>query len=144
MLLIFLIVAVGLLYIKEYVLILVILSILFVLYVSSIVPPEETEHQITTLGIRTLTELYTWDMLKDFWISYKNGREVLNVDTNVTSPTRLIMLFSSEDKPQIVQELKKKIKYMDAPRKQGRVARVSEGVYIPLVDVESTMIKNIQ
>ena len=141
MLLIVLIVAVFLLYIKEYVLILVVLSILFVLYVSSIVPPENTEHQITTLGIRTLSELYTWDMLKDFWVSYKNGREVLNIDTNVTSPTRLIMLFSSEDKSKIIEALKKKIKYMDPFKKQGRVSRISEGVYIPLNDVEATMIR---
>ncbi|MEI7603617.1 MAG: hypothetical protein WCJ19_01185 [bacterium] len=142
-LLIFLISAVFLLYIKEYVLILVILSILFVLYVSSVVPPEETEHQITTLGIRTLGELYTWDMMKDYWISFKNGREVLNIDTNITSPTRLLFLFSSEDKPKIIEVLKQKLAYMEAPRKQGKVTQISEGIYIPLSDVEATMVKRI-
>lgn len=140
MLLLFLITAVFLLYIREWVLILVVMSILFVLYVSSLVPPENSEHSITTFGIRTLGELYTWDMLKDFWISYRNGREILNVDTNVSSPTRLIMLFSTDDKVPLVNALKQKLKYMEAPRKQGWIARNSEGVYIPLADVESTMI----
>ena len=139
-LLIFLIVCVMLLFIREYVLILVLMSVLFVLYVSSLVPPENSEHQITSLGIRTLGELYTWDMLKDFWISYRNGREILNVDTTISSPTRLIMLFSADDKAHIISALKSKAPYMDAPKKQGWVARTSEGLYIPLADVEATMV----
>lgn len=140
MLLVFLIASVILLYMKEFVLILVILSVLFVLYVSSLIPPENTEHQITSLGIRTLGELYTWDMIKDFWISYKGGREILNIDTKVNSPTRLIMLFSSKDKAKIIELLKTKLVYLDAPKSQGWVSRTSEGVYIPLADVEATIL----
>jgi hypothetical protein len=141
MLLIFLIASVFLLYIKEWVLILVLLSILFVLYVSSLVPPEETEHQITTLGVRTFAELYTWEMLKDFWISYRSGREILNIDTSISSPTRLIMLYSTQDKANLINALKTKLRYMEPPKKQGWVSKNSEGLYIPLRDVEATLMK---
>jgi len=134
-----LIVCVALLYLQEYFLIATVLSLLFVVYVASLVPPENTEHQITSLGIRSFGELYTWDMLKDFWISYRSGREILNIDTTVTAPTRLILLYSSKDKAKIISLFKEKLKYLDMPRKQGQISRLSEGTYIPLADVESTI-----
>ena len=141
MLFVLLIIVVVCLIFGEPMLILVTLSIGFVLYVSSIVPPENTEHQITNLGVRTLGELYTWDMMKVFWVSYKNGRELVNIDTTLSAPSRIMMLYSADDKPRIIEALKQKVKYLVEPKKQGRLNILSEGTYLPLADVEATMMR---
>ena len=100
---IFLIVCVVLLYMKEFPMILAVLSLLFVLYATSLIPPENAEHQITTVGIRTLGDLYTWETLKDFWISKKFALGVVDLSNQLCCPkltkvvdrmkTRSMMIF---------------------------------------------------
>ena len=48
---------------REFVLIAAVLSIVFLVYVLSTVPPENVEHKITNLGIESAGHYYRWEEL---------------------------------------------------------------------------------
>ncbi|PJE67206.1 hypothetical protein COU95_03610 [Candidatus Shapirobacteria bacterium CG10_big_fil_rev_8_21_14_0_10_40_9] len=99
--------AVILLFIKEWLLIAVIAAIIFVYYVLSSVPPEEIEHQITNRGVRFAGNEYLWEEISQFWISEKWGQKILNLETKFRFPGRLELLFKIEDEGKIREILKK-------------------------------------
>ncbi len=99
--------AVILFFIKEWVLIIVIIAIMFVYYVLSHVQPEEIEHSITNRGIRFAGKDYPWEALTQFWFSEKFGEKILNVQTLVMYPGRLQMLLGKTTEKQIADILKK-------------------------------------
>ena len=137
--LVVLIITVVLLVFGEPILVGAVFSILFVLYVTSLVPPVVVEHKLTSLGIRTADQLFRWEELTDFWFSFRNSKEILNLDTKLNSPRRLIFFFTRRDKGKILEILKDKIQYKSAPEKQGWVSRNADGLYIPLTDIESAV-----
>src|SRR3989344_4772093 len=53
-------VAIILLFLKEWLLIAVMIALAFVSYVLASVPPEEAKHELTNKGIRTGDKLYRW------------------------------------------------------------------------------------
>jgi len=83
-------------FIKEWLLIIVIVSAIFVYYVLSNVPPEAVEHQITNRGIRTGGRTYRWEEFLQFWISENFGQKVLNLETLARIPGRLELLLGSQ------------------------------------------------
>ena len=105
--------AVILLFIKEWLLIAVIAAIIFVYYVLSSVPPEEIEHQITNRGVRFAGNEYLWEEISQFWISEKWGQKILNLETKFRFPGRLELLFKIEDEGKIREILKKYLRGSD-------------------------------
>ncbi len=99
--------AVILFFIKEWVLIIVIIAIMFVYYVLSHVQPEEIEHSITNRGIRFAGKDYPWETMIQFWFSEKFGEKILNVQTIMMYPGRLQMLLGKTSVKQIEEILKK-------------------------------------
>ena len=93
--------AVILLFLKEWLLIGVIISIGFVAYVLSTVPPEEVENKITTRGVITGGRRWDWTLLYRFWFSQKWGSEILNIETRIAFPRRLMLLLGNSDKKKI-------------------------------------------
>lgn len=134
---------------QELALIGAVIAFMFVLYVASTVPPGEMKYKLTSHGIEAgegeEAITLTWDQLKNFWFSFRQGREVLNIDTGVSFPTRVTMLFGRTDRKRVVEVLEKKLPYKEEPRrKQGWVERVSEGVYIPYQEVRGEGGKSTQ
>ncbi|MFZ5365856.1 MAG: DUF5673 domain-containing protein [Patescibacteria group bacterium] len=99
--------AVILLFIKEWLLIVVIAALIFVYYVLSSVPPEEIEHQITNRGVRFASKEYLWEEISQYWISEKWGQKILNLETKFRFPGRLELLFKVGDEGKIREILKK-------------------------------------
>lgn len=103
--------AVILLFLKEWLLIAVMVALMFVAYVLATVAPEKTEHEITTRGILTGGKAYKWGELKRFWFSEKWKDTILNIETNLKFPGRLMILLGETSKEKVKELLQKQVQY---------------------------------
>lgn len=94
-------------FVKEWFLIAAIISLAFVYYVLSTVPPEEIEYRITTKGISFGEKSYDWDLLWRFWFSNKYSERLLNIDTKLNLPGRLSLVIKKENE-QVIKEIMEK------------------------------------
>lgn len=94
-------VAIILVFLQEWFLIAVIISLVFFSYVLSRIQPEEIEHQITNKGITTGGKSYVWDQLVRFWFEEQGNQGVLLVDGSDRFPFRLLLLLSEKNKEDI-------------------------------------------
>ncbi len=83
----------------------VIVAFVFLIYVLSTVPPEETEHRITNKGVVFGEKTYIWETLLRFWFEEKWGQRVLLVDT-MRLPGRLNLLLGKTDEEEVRKTLK--------------------------------------
>lgn len=105
-----------LLFLKEWLLIAVIVALMFVAYVLATVMPEKTTHEITTRGIVTGEKTYKWSEMRRFWLTKKWGDTILNIETNLKFPSRLLMLLG-DVKEEKVKELLQKQVQLEIPEK---------------------------
>lgn len=103
--------AVILLFLKEWLLIAVLVALMFVSYVLATVPPEKVEHEITTRGIVTGGKSFKWEELTRFWFSKKWKDNILHIDTNLRFPSRLMMLLGAVEEKKIKDLLKTKVQF---------------------------------
>jgi hypothetical protein len=82
----------------------VIIAGTFLLYVLSSIPPENVHTQITTFGVRTDNELYSWDQLGRFWFDQKFGQNLLHVEID-HFPHRLSFVLSDVPQEEIASLL---------------------------------------
>ncbi|PIU03739.1 hypothetical protein COT44_01515 [Candidatus Shapirobacteria bacterium CG08_land_8_20_14_0_20_39_18] len=92
---------------SEWLLILVCVSVIFVYYVFSTVPPELVEHQITNFGIRFAGRDYYWEQLSQFWTTEKWGSMIINVGLRFGFVRSFQMLATEEEMKTIKEILKK-------------------------------------
>src|SRR3990167_6020313 len=78
-----------------------------ILSLQATVEPEKTEHKITTRGVKTGEKLYKWEELSRFWFTDKWGQQILNIDTRLRFPSRLIMLLADQSQDKIKEILGK-------------------------------------
>ena len=104
-----------LLFIKEFLLIGVMLALMFVSYVLATVEPEKVDHKITTEGITTGGKSFLWVEMKEFYFTNKWGERVLNVNTKLKFPGRLMILLGQEEEKMIKEEIGKYISYREEP-----------------------------
>ena len=78
----------------------VILSLVFVTYVFSTVPPENVEHKITSKGVMFAGKLYLWEELIRFWFAQRFGASLLEIEAT-RLPGRLEMVINEADKIKI-------------------------------------------
>jgi hypothetical protein len=81
-----------LVFVKEFLLMAVIIAFVFVFYVFSTVQPGEVEHRITTRGVISGGRSYTWENLGFFWFTEKWGEEILSIQRVFGLGGRLMML----------------------------------------------------
>ena len=99
-------VAIILLFLKEWLLIAVMIALAFVAYVLASVPPEETKYELTNRGIRTGDKLYKWQELWRFWLEDKWKQKMLVVETRVKFPRRLLLMLGEADEELVKRTLK--------------------------------------
>jgi hypothetical protein len=104
-------VCVILLFIKEWLGIAVVGSLVFVGYVLATVEPEKTEHELTTRGIKTGDKLYKWEDLKQFWFNDKWGQQILNVDTRLRFPSRITLLLAEKSQEEVKTVLSRYVQF---------------------------------
>ena len=103
--------AVIFLFIKEWMAIGVIASLVFVGYVLATVEPKKIAHELTTRGIITGGRLYKWEELTSFWFSKKWKDKMLNVSTNLKFPMRLVMLIGDGSEKELKKVIQKEIQF---------------------------------
>ena len=108
-------IGVILLFIKEFLLIGVMLALMFVSYVLATVEPEEVDHKITTEGIDSGGKSYRFTELKDFYLTKKWEAEILNVNTKLKFPGRLLVLLGNMEQKKVKEELGKYLSYRETP-----------------------------
>jgi hypothetical protein len=100
---------------REFLLIAAVVSIVFIIYVLSTVPPEEVTHRITNLGIESAGHYYRWEELSEFWFEEQWGQALL-----VLRPilgTRIIVLLGVQDKALVRKLIAEYIPFRENPEK---------------------------
>lgn len=120
----------------HYFLMIAISAVMFLVYVLGTIPPEKVEHAITSLGVETMGKPYNWEFLKEYWFSERDSQKMLNIDTKIAFPSRLIMLVGDDDMKVIHSALKKRLMYKDL-RDQKGFSKVLEGEWINLLEKDS-------
>jgi len=100
---------------REFLLIAVGVSLIFVAFVLAKVEPGEIEHKITKNGIVSGNHAYLWEELKYFWFSKKAGSEILNIETRLRFPARLIILVDTVSVAGVKNLLSKYLPFREVP-----------------------------
>ncbi len=100
---------------REFVLIAAVLSIVFLIYVLSTVPPEDVRHRLTTLGVESADHFYRWETLEEFWFEEQWGQVILIIRP-VLGP-RILVLLGNEDKQKVREIMVKHIPFRENPDK---------------------------
>jgi hypothetical protein len=98
-------------FLKEFLLIAVVVAFAFVSYVLAAIPPEETEHQLTNRGVRTGGRLYRWEELQRYWIANKFGSEMVVIQTIMVFPGQLLLLIDKKNKKRIREIINDRLPY---------------------------------
>lgn len=105
--------SVILVFVREFVLIATVLSIVFLIYVLSTVPPEDVKHRITNLGIESAGHFYRWEEFADFWFDEQWGQHMV-VLRPIMAP-RIIIILGSEKQEKIREMIARHIPFREEP-----------------------------
>jgi len=94
-LLIMLFIEVILFLFSQYMLMLVVLSLVFVAFALATVPPRDFHFRISTEGITVEDHFYLWQELYDFYFKKRNGIDVLHIRTHAFIPGELTITLGS-------------------------------------------------
>lgn len=100
---------------REYLLILALLSIAFLVYVLSTVPPEEVKHRVTNLGIESAGHFYRWEEFVEFWFEEQWSQTMLMLRPILGS--RIIILLAEQERAKVRELIAKQIPYREQPEK---------------------------
>lgn len=98
---------------KEFFLILVIVSLIFVGHVLSKVPPEKVKYSISNHGIMIGEDQYYWQQFFRFFFTESEGLLVLAVDSLKGNPPRLFITINSADKEKIKAILSEHLDFVE-------------------------------
>lgn len=90
-LILMLIIEVILFLFSQYMLMLVVVSLVFVNYALSTVAPHDFKYKISTQGFRVQDHFYIWEELYDFYFKKQQGQEVLILRTKAFFPGELLI-----------------------------------------------------
>jgi hypothetical protein len=82
----------------------VVISVVFLLYVLQVIPPQDIKHTITTHGISVEGNLYYWQELGRFWFEKKHEQLLLNIET-ARFPGRVTLVFPAERRQEVTEIL---------------------------------------
>lgn len=100
-----------LVFMKEFLLIAVVIAFAFVAYVLAAVPPEEIEHQLTSRGIRSAGKLYRWGELRRYWFSEKFGQKMIMIQTFMLFPGQLLLMLGKGNEKKVRDFLNDRLPY---------------------------------
>jgi len=105
-----------LIFAREFVLVATMLSIVFLIYVLSTVPPEEVKHRMTNLGIESAGHYYRWQEFVEFWFEEQWGQRML-VLRPIMGTRTVILLASTTDKDKLKVIIERYIPFREQPDK---------------------------
>lgn len=104
-LLIMLLVEIILFLFSEYILMLVVLSLVFVAFALAKVPPRDFKYRISSEGITIEDRFFLWQELYDFYFREKDDTKTLHVRTQAYLPGELIITLGNESEEKIKNAL---------------------------------------
>lgn len=104
-------------FLHEFMLIGVILSVAFVVYVISSVEPTEVSHTITPLGINNAGRLFRWNELYGFWFEEKHGLKIIVMQTRLPFPGQIRAVYPPEIREKLKEVADKYLLYFEKPQK---------------------------
>ncbi len=99
--------------VRELIVVLVIVAVVFVSYVLALVKPDKIYHKISRSGLTSGNHSYLWSDLRSFWFTKKAGFELLVVETNLKFPGRLIIVLEGVAAQAVKNWLKKYIEFRE-------------------------------
>lgn len=96
-----LLVCIILLFIREFLLMMVVIAFSFLAYVLASVEPDDVEVSITSRGFRVDGKFYRWDVLGRYWFSKDADKDLLTVETFLNFPRQLIFVIDKKDQNKI-------------------------------------------
>lgn len=103
-------------FIKEWLLIGVVIALMFVSYVLATVPPEKITYKITTRGVVIGDKTYKWSQLRRFWFSTKWNSQIICFETLMVFPRQLRLVLGGEKKEEVKKIVEKYLIY-EEPKK---------------------------
>ncbi len=88
----------------QFILIAVVISVAFLSYVSSSVPPQQVKNKITTWGIRIEDQIFFWDELGRYWFEERYGQKMILIET-IRFPNRITLMLATQKKDDVEQLL---------------------------------------
>ncbi len=107
------IVAILMLAMQEFMLILVVLSFVFVIYMIGQIPAETVKLEITNQGVVYNGTFYAWDELVHFFFIDRQGLEICVVDVKNGIPARLFMTMNPGDHEKIKGILEQHLTFLE-------------------------------
>jgi hypothetical protein len=98
---------------REYMFILAVLSVVFFIYVTSTVAPEEIEHRLTNLGIESGGRFYRWGEMVDFWYEEQWGQVMMVIRS--VARGRVMILINPQDKEKIREIVVQYVPFREQP-----------------------------
>lgn len=117
---------------KQYYFMAALAATVFLLYVLGTVPPPLVTNIVTNKGIEVGGDVYIWEVFKNFYFTVRDGQILVNVETTLRTPGKLIMLVNEEQKRDVYEILSKKLVYKDL-RKQGRFSTILDGAWVDML-----------
>lgn len=100
-LLIMLFVEIILFLFSQYLLMVVVISLVFVSFALASVPPRDFHYRISTEGITVEDHFYLWQELYDFYFKKRGDSQVLHIRTHAFIPGELTITLGTMDKEHI-------------------------------------------
>lgn len=116
-LLIVLLIEIILFLFSQYLLMLVVLSLLFVAFALVTVPPHNTSYKISTEGLTVEDYFYLWQELYDFYFKKRDGIDILHVRTKAFFPGELTITLGDIEKDKVKSVLLLYLPYREVIRK---------------------------
>lgn len=92
-------------FVKEWFLIATLVSLAFLYYVLTTVPPQKATYRVTNHGVYIApSQRITWEVLRRFWFSKKWGHDVLNLETWLKFP-RVASLVINKNEVKKIEKL---------------------------------------
>lgn len=127
-------VAVILIFIKEFFLIIALGSILFLYYVMSTVPPENIKNKLTNRGVYFGEARYEWIVLRRFWFKKSLSNQLLAIETNLRFPRQIMLVIDIKDQEKIKELVVKRIPMLEeSPTFVDRLTKRA-AKFLPLED----------
>lgn len=104
-------------FLHEFLLIGVILSLAFVVYVISTIPPFEVEHKVTRLGYENSGRLFRWIELYAFWFDEKWGQKMLVFQTRLPFPGQVSAILAGTSEQKSKDIIGRYLLYLEKPHK---------------------------
>ena len=104
-LLIMLLIEIILFLFSQYMLMVVILSLVFVGFALATIPPKDFHYRISSEGIMIEDTFFLWKELYDFYLKKEGGIETLHVSTQAYIPGELILTLGNMDKEKVKKAL---------------------------------------